>query len=173
MTRIRVIPSKDQVHRGLVLMAGKSYPCAIGKAGATISKREGDKMSPIGLFPLRRLYYRPDVYDRAPETGLETRPIAEDDGWCDAPDHPDYNRPVKRPFPASHEKMWREDGLYDLVVEIGWNDRPPVSGGGSAIFMHIARPGFEGTEGCVALRREDLLEILAALTPESMIEIGV
>ncbi|MBL8673626.1 MAG: hypothetical protein JNL07_01960, partial [Rhodospirillales bacterium] len=89
-------------------------------------------------------------------TSLPVRAIAEADGWCDDPASPDYNRPVILPHPARHERLWRDDGLYDVLVEIGHNDDPPRAGLGSAIFMHVARPGYAPTEGCVALRIEDL-----------------
>ncbi|WP_211488879.1 L,D-transpeptidase family protein, partial [Escherichia coli] len=81
--------------------------------------------------------------------------------WCDAPDDPNYNRPVKHPYRASAEKMWREDHLYDLVVILGQNDDPVVPGAGSAIFFHLAKEletGFRPTEGCVALRLPDMLQ---------------
>ncbi|MDA5192443.1 L,D-transpeptidase family protein [Govanella unica] len=166
-----VVPDGETPHRGVLFTGDQSYPCAIGKAGVTAAKREGDHMSPVGVYVLRRLHYRPDVFPTAPATGLPVKAIDPQDGWCDAADHPDYNRPVRPPFAMSHEKMWRDDGLYDLVVEIGYNDAPPVSGLGSAIFLHIARPDFAGTEGCVALAREDLLAVLAGLGPDSCIEI--
>lgn len=143
---------------------GGAAPCAIGRAGIAADKREGDGATPVGAFPLRRVLYRPDRLAR-PETGLPVTPIAADDGWCDDPAHPAYNRPVKRPFPASHEVMWRDDHVYDLVVVLGHNDDPPVPGLGSAVFLHLARPDYEGTAGCVALARPDLLRLLAFCRP--------
>lgn len=97
--------------------------------------------------------------------------IRPSDGWCDAPDHPDYNRWVTLPFPARHERLWRPDDVYDLVVELGYNDDPPVAGRGSAIFLHLAREGYPPTEGCVALARDDLQPILKRLGGGSRIEI--
>ena len=114
--------------------------CAIGKGGIVSDKREGDGGSPSGRWPLRRLLYRPDRLAR-PHTGLPIREIAPNDGWCDAPGDPNYNRPVTLPYDASHERLWREDHLYDLVVVLGHNDDPPAPGRGSAIFLHIAREG--------------------------------
>lgn len=129
-------------------------------------------MTPVGSFPLRRLWYRPDIFAAAPETGLPARAIAPADGWCDDPAHRHYNRPVTLPFAASHEKLWRDDSVYDLVVEIGYNDDPPIAGRGSAIFLHLARPDWSGTEGCVALTREDMLAVLKVLGSDSRILIG-
>ena len=90
------------------------------------------------------------------------RAIRPRDGWCDAPADRNYNRPVRHPYPASAERLWRADGLYDVVVVLGYNDRPRVRGRGSAIFMHVARPGYAPTEGCIALARPHLLRVLDA-----------
>jgi len=98
-------------------------------------------------------------------TALPATPIAPNDGWCDAAGDPLYNQPVPLPYPASAEHLWREDGVYDLIVILGHNDDPPVSGMGSAIFLHLARPGFTGTEGCIALTRPDLEALLALASP--------
>lgn len=158
-------------HRGVLRCGDLVVPCIIGKAGVTADKREGDHKTPLGTHPLRRLHYRPDIYPTPPVTGLPARAMGPDDGWCDDPAHALYNRPVTRPFAASHERMWREDRVYDLVVEIGYNDDPPVAGRGSAIFLHLARPDGMGTEGCVALAAADMLKILAEIGPGSRIVI--
>ena len=151
---------------------GVSARCALGKGGVVPAgeKREGDNASPIGIWPVRRVWYRPDK-GPAPETRIPVIALRPDDGWCDAPGHCAYNRPVTLPFPASHERMWRKDGVYDLVVELGYNDDPPVSGRGSAIFLHVARPGYVPTEGCVALAERDLREVLRYLDGGSTLEI--
>ncbi|MGL4960592.1 MAG: L,D-transpeptidase family protein [Inquilinus sp.] len=138
--------------------------CALGKGGVRPGKREGDGATPTGRFPLRRALYRPDC-GPAPATALPCAAIAPKDGWCDDPADPAYNRPVRLPYPARHERMWRDDALYDLVIVIGHNDDPPVAGLGSAVFVHLARPDWAPTEGCVALARADLLELLAAAGP--------
>ena len=146
--------------------------CALGPAGviAAADKREGDGASPAGVWPIRRVLFRPDRGE-APATALELQPIAEDDGWCDAPGDPAYNRPVKLPFPASAERMWREDHLYDLVVVLGHNDDPPAPGLGSAIFLHLAKPDSAPTHGCVAVARTDLEDLLRTAKPGDAIEI--
>lgn len=154
-------------------LGGRWTNCALGPAGviAAAEKREGDGASPLGVWPIRRVLYRPDRMT-APLTALDTQAIAQDDGWCDAAGDPAYNRPVKLPYPASAESMWRDDGLYDLVVVLGHNDHPPVSPLGSAIFLHIARPGYAPTEGCVALAREDLVELLSKAQPGDSVAIA-
>lgn len=159
---------------GKLESVGFSARCALGRCGvkAAAEKREGDDASPAGIWPVRRVWYRPDK-GPAPETGIPVIAIRPGDGWCDEADHPLYNRPVSLPFPASHERMWRGDDLYNLVVELGYNDDPPLAGRGSAIFMHLARPGYLPTEGCIALTDGDLREVVKRLTGRSAIEIRV
>ncbi|MEM7766023.1 MAG: L,D-transpeptidase family protein [Pseudomonadota bacterium] len=147
--------------------------CAIGKAGIVSpdTKREGDGTSPRGTWPMRHVLYRPDR-ETPPETGLECIPLSPHDGWCDDPANPLYNRPVSLPFSASHEKLWRDDAIYDLIVVLGHNDDPVIPGNGSAIFFHLARPDYSPTEGCVALSRPDFLTVLALCGPGSTLEIA-
>lgn len=133
-------------------------------------KREGDGATPVGIFSLRSTLYRRDRIVR-PLSALVPRPIADNDGWCDAPRDRNYNRPVKHPYPASAERMRRADGLYDLVVVIGHNDRPCVKGRGSAIFMHVAQENYAPTEGCIALRRQDLVRLVARIGPKTRIHL--
>ncbi|MBT3305113.1 MAG: L,D-transpeptidase family protein [Alphaproteobacteria bacterium] len=145
--------------------------CALGRGGISSDKVEGDGVTPAGNFPLRRVHYRADRMS-APQTKLTTRAIEADDGWCDEPADPAYNKLIKRPLAASHEELWRADHVYDVIVELGHNDEPPVPGLGSAIFMHVVRPGFEPTEGCVALKMEDLLDLLADCDEATVIAIA-
>lgn len=146
------------------------YRCTIGRGGFCEEKSEGDETTPIGRFPLRRVFYRADRINK-PKTALPIRAIRTDDGWCDAPEHVDYNRMIVRPFAASHEALWRHDMLYDVIVELGYNDAPVVPNRGSAVFFHLARPDFSATEGCVAVARPDMLQILADCGPETFITI--
>lgn len=148
------------------------YPCAIGRAGMIPAglKREGDGMSPIGKWPMRRVFYRADRLEK-PVTSLPCTIITRNQGWCDALGDPAYNRLVTLPFTPSHEVLWREDHAYDVIVELGHNDDPPVPGLGSAIFMHVAKPGYTPTEGCIALALEDLLDVLKSADLESILEI--
>lgn len=165
MTVLRVIAA-DKLE-----FNGKTYPIATGKNGFSRDKREGDNCTPLGVFPLRECWWRADKLGQIPKTGLPLRQTQPDDGWCDAPQNARYNKPVKLPFAASHEKMWRDDDVYDVVVPLGYNDDPVLDGKGSAIFIHVARPGYAGTEGCVALALPDLLEILAQVDSDTVIEI--
>jgi L,D-peptidoglycan transpeptidase YkuD (ErfK/YbiS/YcfS/YnhG family) len=155
---------------GWLEAGGRRYRCALGTGGVTHAKAEGDHMTPLGRFALRRLLYRADRLGQ-PATGLPVSPIQPDGGWCDAPFDERYNRPVTLPYAASAEHMWRDDGLYDLVVVIGHNDDPVIAGHGSAIFLHVATADYAGTEGCVALALPDLLEVVALLDEKSRIVI--
>jgi len=159
---------------GQIDVNGRTVRCALGKAGviAAADKREGDNRSPVGVWMIRQVLYRPDVYPNGPTTALPVAAMAPDDGWCDAPGDPAYNRPVKLPYPASAERLWRDDQVYDLVGILAHNDDPPVPGMGSAIFLHLAREDYSGTEGCVALAREDLEALLAMAKPGDAIEIA-
>ncbi len=144
---------------------GRSWLCTIGRGGVTADKREGDGATPLGCWPLRRLHYRPDTGE-APRCALPARAIEPGDGWCDDPADPQYNRLVRLPHTASHEVLHRADDLYDLVVELGYNDDPPRAGRGSAIFLHVARSDYRPTEGCIAMAREDLVELLGLIGPD-------
>ncbi len=157
---------------GQFTLAGRMVPCAIGRSGmiAAAQKREGDGASPIGIWPIRRFVYRADRL-ALPQTLLPITATQVQDGWCDGADDPLYNQPVTLPYLASTEQMWREDHVYDLVAILGHNDAPPVPGMGSAIFLHLARPGFTPTEGCIALSLEDMLEVMRLAEPGSAIEI--
>ncbi len=147
--------------------AGKVWRAGVGRSGIGVKRIEGDGISPLGCWPIRRVLFRADKLATAPVSVFPTDAIAMDDGWCDAPAHPDYNRPVKRPFAASHEALWRGDDLYDIVVVLGHNDDPVVPGAGSAVFLHVASPGYGPTEGCATLSRVDLLAFLALARPET------
>lgn len=145
--------------------------CALGRGGVGRKAGEGDGVTPVGQFPLRGVMIRADrVLDL--QTALPVSNIHKSDGWCDDPSSLDYNRRIELPHPASHEKLWRDDALYDVIVEVGYNDNPIKAGRGSAIFMHIARPGYEPTEGCIALARNDLVEILTACNSETRLVIS-
>lgn len=151
---------------GMLGFRGAQYRCAFGRGGVRLDKREGDGATPVGCFPLRRVLYRADRM-HVPVTALPAAPIEPDDGWCDDPDDAAYNRPVRLPFAGRHERLWRDDHLYDVVVVLGHNDDPPQPGRGSAIFLHVAHVDYRPTEGCVALALPDLLTVLRDCGPET------
>jgi L,D-peptidoglycan transpeptidase YkuD (ErfK/YbiS/YcfS/YnhG family) len=157
---------------GVMDIGGRAVRCALGPAGVRPAsiKREGDGASPAGVWPIREVYYRPDR-GPPPATEFRVHALSPDDGWCDDPADPAYNRPVKLPYGASCEEMWREDEAYDIVVTLGYNDDPPVPGRGSAIFLHLRKPGYPPTAGCVAIARPELEALLAKARPGDAVEI--
>ena len=157
---------------GFLDLGGRKVRCALGRSGVkpAADKREGDGASPAGVWPIRRVLYRPDR-GPPPATAFELQPISRHDGWCDDPQDPAYNRPVYLPYPASAEHMWLESGVYDIVVVLGHNDDPVVPGMGSCIFLHLSRPDDSPTEGCVAVPRAELEELLTTARPGDVVEI--
>jgi L,D-peptidoglycan transpeptidase YkuD (ErfK/YbiS/YcfS/YnhG family) len=167
---VRVFRSPLDRRRGRLVAGSLALSCALGRAGPVADKREGDGGTPRGRFRPLQAFYRADRLPR-PRTGLLLRPLRRDDGWCDDPRDRRYNRPIRLPAKAGHEGMWRDDHLYDLVVDIGHNRRSRVKGRGSAIFLHLARPGLVPTEGCVAVDRGKAARLLALIGPKTVIEV--
>lgn len=145
--------------------------CAIGWGGISHKKEEGDGVTPAGNFNLRQVFYRADRV-REPRTILPVSNIGQMDGWSDYPQDPHYNHHITLPSVTKHEKLWREDNIYDIIAVIGYNDNPVVSGAGSAIFMHLANIDYTSTQGCVAFSKADLLQILEGWTENSLVNIG-
>lgn len=172
-TSITVTAARGAVG-GTLRIAGLSYPCMLGRSGISANKREGDGATPAGTFALRQVRYRPDRLSR-PATALPILATTPSDGWCDAPGDAAYNTAVTLPYAASAERMWRDDEAYDVLAVIGYNDAPPISGLGSAIFLHVMRSGTNGplpTSGCVSLLRDDLLTVLTRCGPATTITIA-
>lgn len=158
---------------GKLVLGARTVRCALGPSGVVPAseKREGDGATPAGLWPIREVFYRPDR-GHTPVTRLPVRALAPQDGWCDSPDDLAYNRAVSLPYPASAEALWREDHIYDIIVVLGHNDDPVVTGLGSAIFLHISRPDYSPTQGCVAISRSDLEALLELAQPGDAVEIA-
>lgn len=133
--------------------------CALGRSGIRALKREGDGATPRNAMRLLSVYYNRSRGPR-PVTALPVHAIRPCDAWCDDPKDRNYNRAVRHPYAASAEHLWRVDGVYDLIVVLDYNIKPRRRGAGSAIFMHVARPGYQPTEGCIALKPADLLKVL-------------
>ncbi len=169
--RISVRARPGDGRRGWLVAGPLALPVALGRGGIRANKREGDGGTPRGSFRPKRLWWRADRMSR-PSTQLPVRPIRGNDGWCEDPADRHYNRHVLVPEGSSADRLWRADRLYDLIVELDHNTRPRVAGRGSAVFVHVARPGFAPTAGCVALRSADLLRLLARMGPKTRIEIG-
>ena len=146
---------------GLFVFQGKRLRAALGRGGVRADKQEGDGATPLGLLPLRRVLYRADR-GPPPTSAVPREPLAPDDGWCDDPAFPDYNRRIRLPHSARHVELWRRDEVYDIVGLLGWNDEPVERNRGSAIFLHVARADYAPTDGCVALSAGDLRAVLSA-----------
>lgn len=142
-----------QVH-----MNGKRYWCYLGEKGISSAKKEGDKATPAGDFGLKKVLFRSDrIHPSELKTKLPTQAIRPNDGWCDDPSLPEYNKPVKLPFKGSHEKLWLDVNYYDLIIVTDYNMHPAVPGKGSAIFIHIKD---RNSRGCLGFTKKDLLEII-------------
>jgi L,D-peptidoglycan transpeptidase YkuD (ErfK/YbiS/YcfS/YnhG family) len=171
----RIILSFLHVHtkpgdrrRGVLLAGGRAIPVVLGRSGIKANKREGDGATPRGSFRLRRLWWRPDR-GRRPPTPLPTARIDPQVAWCEDPGDRRYNRPFRRSADEPGDRLWRDDRLYDLIIEIDHNTRPRVAGRGSAVFLHVARPDRSPTAGCVALAATDLRRLVRRLGPKTRI----
>ncbi len=171
LSRLRVIVSPCDHRRGMLVAGFSAFPCALGRGGVRVMKREGDGGTPRARLRLRRVFFRADRLPR-PYARLPVRIIRPEDAWCDDVTDRRYNRLIARPPGAAEERLMRDDGLYDIIVELGWNDAPVRKGRGSAIFWHLARPGFTPTAGCVAVRREVFARILPRLARRCVMVIG-
>lgn len=149
----------------------RRYPCALGRGGLTAIKKEGDGKTPIGCWQFKHILYRPDRI-KLPLSPLPISPIEKKHGWCDEPGDRNYNRPVKLPYPASAENLFRDDEIYDVIIILNHNQLPRIQGRGSAIFMHIAKPDLSPTEGCIALKKQNLLELIKLMTVSTQLIIG-
>ena len=167
---IRVASRPAARARGWVAVGLQQIPVALGRSGIAANKREGDGATPRGSFRLVRLWWRADRLPR-PRTLLPVRPIGRDDAWIEDPTDRRYNRAVRRRTDEPGDRLWRSDHLYDLMIELDHNSRPRVAGRGSAVFIHVARPGFSPTAGCVALERKHLWWLLSRVGPKTRIKI--
>jgi L,D-peptidoglycan transpeptidase YkuD (ErfK/YbiS/YcfS/YnhG family) len=168
---IRVRRSSGGRSRGVVLAGRHAIPVVLGRAGIAADKREGDGATPRGRFRLVRLWWRADRGPRPP-TRLPARRIDAALAWCEDPADRRYNRPFRRSANEPGDRLWREDHLYDLVIELSHNTRPRVAGRGSAVFLHVARPDRSGTAGCVAFAAKDLQRLIGRLGPGTRIHIA-
>jgi len=167
---VTVRPRPGCPRQGLLAIGGTVFACALGRGGITAFKREGDGGTPLG--PMKVLWgYRRPGRGFPPPTRLPILPAAPSLGWCDAPGDRNYNRPVRLPYPASSETMQRADRLYDVVLVLDWNMRPAIRGRGSAIFLHVARPGYAPTEGCIAVSPATMRRLLPLISAGTVVRV--
>jgi L,D-peptidoglycan transpeptidase YkuD (ErfK/YbiS/YcfS/YnhG family) len=156
--------------RGWLVAGSSRCPVALGRSGIRSDKREGDGATPRGTFRPIRLWWRADRGPR-PRTSLPVRRIGRCDAWCEDRTDRRYNRPVRLPSASAGDRLWRDDHLYDLVIEIDHNARPRIAGRGSAVFIHVARPGLAPTAGCLALTSTSLRRLLTRIDRSTRIAI--
>lgn len=156
--------------QALLAAGGRVFPAVLGRTGTRLLKQEGDGATPIARMRLLYGFYRADRL-RLPQTRLSMKPIQSTTGWCDAPLHPAYNRPVRLPFADGHESLLRTDGLYDICLVLDWNIGSRRRHLGSAIFFHLAESDRKPTKGCIAIRRSDMLQLLPMLGPRTHVTV--
>ncbi|UXN61977.1 L,D-transpeptidase [Phyllobacterium zundukense] len=167
---IDVRPRPGHTSQGQLIAGNIILRCALGKGGITAFKREGDGGTPLTRMRLLYGFKRPDKKVKSTQA-LLLQPLRRDDGWCEVSNDRNYNRKVRIPYGASHETMWRKDDLYDICIVMDWNVRPRRRAKGSAIFFHLARPGYTPTEGCIALSRVDMNRLLPYLSDQTVIRV--
>jgi L,D-peptidoglycan transpeptidase YkuD (ErfK/YbiS/YcfS/YnhG family) len=146
------------------------FRCALGKAGVKKKEKEGDNITPKGIFKIIRVYYRPDKIENI-TTLVKKKEIKMNMGWCNDPVSNFYNKEIKLPSKFKHEKLYRNDNLYDLILVLNYNINPIIKNKGSAIFMHIAKKRFQPTQGCIALKKKDLIKLLNNIKKNTKIKI--
>ena len=147
------------------------FRCALGKAGVKKKMMEGDNITPKGIFKIIKIYYRPDKIKKI-KTLIKKIKIKKNMGWCDDPNSRFYNKLINLPTKYSHEKLYRNDRLYDLIVVLSYNTNPIIKNKGSAIFMHIANNSYKKTKGCIALKKEHLIKIISKIKKNTKIKIN-
>jgi L,D-peptidoglycan transpeptidase YkuD (ErfK/YbiS/YcfS/YnhG family) len=157
--------------QGFLQVGNLVFPCALGRGGISANKREGDGATPLASMRILKGYFRDDHFSGARRARLAMTPITKNLGWCEVPEDRNYNRPVKIPYGASHERMKRDDRLYDACLVLDWNISPRMRGRGSAIFFHLARPGFTPTQGCVAISRRTMARLLPLLSNRTIVRV--
>jgi len=144
--------------------------CAIGKKGIGNKRREGDLLTPKGIFRIKYILYRKDRVKIS--TKLKKKIIKKDMGWCDDPQSNLYNKLVKLPFTHKHEKLYKKENIYDIILVLNFNMHPIKKNKGSAIFIHVAKNNFKKTEGCIAIKKQSLIKIIKKIKPNSKVKIS-
>jgi L,D-peptidoglycan transpeptidase YkuD (ErfK/YbiS/YcfS/YnhG family) len=171
LSTIRVSAAAGDFRRGWLTAGGRVVPVALGRGGIRANKREGDGGTPKGIFRPRQVWWRADRHPR-PRSFLPVRAISPEDAWCEDPSSRHYNQPVRLDREHGGDRLKRDDALYDFIVEIDHNTSPRIAGRGSAVFLHLARPDFSPTAGCVSMTKPAMLQLLRRLGPETKIVIG-
>jgi L,D-peptidoglycan transpeptidase YkuD (ErfK/YbiS/YcfS/YnhG family) len=147
------------------------FRCALGKNGIKKKIKEGDNITPKGIFRITKIYYRHDRIGNL-KTLIKKTKIKKNIGWCDDSKSNFYNQQIKLPYKFNYEKLYRNDRIYDLLAVLNYNTNPVVKNKGSAIFIHIARNNYKPTAGCVALKKGDLIKLLQTIKKNTKIKIS-
>ena len=156
---------------GLIKYKNFKFRCALGKAGMGEKKREGDNVTPTGTFKIVKIYYRSDRIKKI-SSKFRTIEITKNMGWCDDPNSKNYNQLINLPSKYGHEKLFKKNNIYDIIVVLNYNMKPVVKNKGSAIFIHVAKKNYQPTQGCIALKKNDLLKILSKINKNIKIKIN-
>jgi L,D-peptidoglycan transpeptidase YkuD (ErfK/YbiS/YcfS/YnhG family) len=170
LSMLRIHAAAGRRTRGWLMADGYIIPVTLGRGGIVANKREGDGGTPRGTFRPRRLWWRANRHPR-PRTFLPFRPIGAEDAWCEDPSHRHYNQPIRLDRGHAGDRLWRDDHLYDFIIELDHNTRPRIAGRGSAVFLHLARKNFSPTAGCVAMTKAAMLRLLSRIGPNTRIVI--
>ena len=144
--------------------------CAIGKKGIGNKRKEGDLITPRGQFKIKFILYRKDRVKIL--TKLKKKVIKKNMGWCDDPKSIHYNKLVKLPFAHKHEKLYRKENIYDIILVLGYNMSPIKKNKGSAIFIHVSKNNYKKTEGCVAIKKINLIRLIKEINPNTKVKIS-
>ena len=156
---------------GLIKYKNFKFRCALGKAGIGEKKREGDNVTPTGTFKIVKIYYRSDRIKKI-SSKFRAIEITKNMGWCDDPNSKNYNQLINLPSKYNHEKLFKKNNIYDLIIVLNYNMKPVIKNKGSAIFIHIAKKNYQPTQGCIALKKNDLLKLLSKISKNIKIKIN-
>ena len=145
--------------------------CAIGKKGIGYKRKEGDLMTPLGEFNIKYILYRKDRVKVS--TKLKKKVIKKNMGWCDDPKSKQYNKLVKLPFAYNHEKLFKKENIYDIILVLNYNMNPIKKNKGSAIFIHVAKNNFKRTKGCVAIKKISLIKLIKKISSYTKVKISL
>jgi L,D-peptidoglycan transpeptidase YkuD (ErfK/YbiS/YcfS/YnhG family) len=147
------------------------FRCSLGKAGIKKKIKEGDNITPKGIFKIIKIYYRAGRIKKI-KTPIQTIKIRKNMGWCDDSKSKHYNKQINLPTNYTHEKLYRDDNIYDLIAVLNYNSKPVIKNKGSAIFIHIARSSYKKTKGCIALKKGDLIRLITQIKKNTKIKIN-
>ena len=147
------------------------FRCALGKAGIGKKKKEGDNITPKGLYKIVKIYYRKDRIKKV-SSKFKLIKITKNIGWCDDPNSEKYNQIINLPTKYSYEKLYRKDNVYDLILVLNYNIDPVIKKKGSAIFIHVAKKNYQSTQGCIALKKNNLMKLISKINKNIKIKIN-